>query len=239
LEGYDQVLPRWGIVAVLVSAMAALALTLTITTTAAIVVAIFALGAWYRRAHLVLISMATTTALAFLAFGSRILDRAAQQQPSDVLAASVPSWLPQTAQFRWFVWEQQFMPAMAGRWLTGYGGYGDDFPAGVTWRYTESDYITLILRGGVGLMLLVVAFLVIVVAAAVIGQRSVTGSDRVILRVTAVLTALVLPMSLVWPYFTSSGLAQPMWVLLGLAAAVGHAARNAPAARANGQRAPS
>jgi hypothetical protein len=228
LAGDRRVLSAPWLLIVLTTAVGALALTISITPTAAVAVGVVLLGFWYRRGILVLALLAAVSGAGFALFRDRILDRASQQAPDAALAASVPSWLPQTAQFRVYVWEEQFVPSMSGRWITGFGGYGYDLPPNVTWQFTESDYITLLLRGGWGLMLLYVALVLMIIAYGWKCQKAVDGVDRAIVRVTVVITALLLVLSFIWPYFTSGGLAQPLWLMWGLTMAVDAHARRRP-----------
>ncbi len=55
------------------------------------------------------------------------------------------NWIPTTLAFRFKVWEEVFLPIIKKSWLLGYHPV---MPTSLTWLYPESQYFSLLLRGG-------------------------------------------------------------------------------------------
>lgn len=56
------------------------------------------------------------------------------------------SWIPQTLAFRFKVWEEVFWPVLGKNWLLGFHPI---VPKTFSWLYPESQYLSLLLRGGI------------------------------------------------------------------------------------------
>jgi hypothetical protein len=140
-----------------------------------------------------------------------------------------PALVPETLFKRYLVWTEQWIPAMSGHWLTG---WGPGEPANVEWRWAETLYLTLLVRGGPLLLALYAALMFVVGRRALRLARE--GRDplrQTLARVVLVLVLLLVPLHLVGNYFVISGFPHLFWAFLGilLAAAVRpeHAGRNA------------
>jgi O-antigen ligase len=117
------------------------------------------------------------------------------------------------------VWTHQYFPALDGHWLTG---YGPGTPPGITFGYTESVYLELLLRGGVILLAMYLCLMVALVAAAWPVARARRSSEsRLAARVLVVLLAALVYLHLLEPYFVVTGLPHVLWVLAALAFAGG------------------
>jgi hypothetical protein len=146
------------------------------------------------------------------AFGSLIqqrLDYSFETAPG----ADRHALVPQSVAYRLDLWTEQMLPAIGGRWLTG---YGPDIPTSVSFEYTESMYLTLLFRGGVPLLLVYAALMLALGAAALTLARRAGGVDRVIGRSLFALVALLAVLHLFEPYFATSGLPHLIWILAAL-----------------------
>lgn len=124
------------------------------------------------------------------------------------------SVLPQTIEFRINIWDHQYFPAIAERPVTGYGTVT---PSMVVWPATESQYVTILERGGVILMAL---YAVLMAGLAATGLAIARSTDDPLDRVTGysvvVLVIILVPMDIVFPYFEDSGMPQALWALIGI-----------------------
>jgi O-antigen ligase/polysaccharide polymerase Wzy-like membrane protein len=212
ISGARTLLPTWAMVGVTALAGAAMITTGTFVTAIGAVVAAIAFGVWQRRSGRVAAALALAAVLAVAAFGSLI------QQRLDYSFQAAPgvdrhAFVPQSVAYRLDLWTDQMLPAIAGRWLTG---YGPDIPTSVSFEYTESMYLTLLFRGGVPLLLIYAALMLALGAAALRVARTASGVDRVIGRALFALVALLAVLHLLEPYFTTSGLPHLIWILAAL-----------------------
>ena len=137
--------------------------------------------------------------------------------------------IPRTIVYRYDIWTDQYLPVLEDRWLTG---YGPDIPPDARWKYTESVYVTMLLRGGVLLLVIYGAFMV---RLAVEGRRLVRAGPALEAGIGSAAVALVLVLAvtqIIATYFTTSGAPQVVWTLAALVAAAGGAARAVPGRRA-------
>jgi len=121
--------------------------------------------------------------------------------------------IPNTVAARIHNWTRQYLPALSGRWVTG---YGPGIPSNVTWQFTDSVYVTIVLRGGLVLLGLYAALMAGFAAIA----RPVTRSSRAATALAGTLLVLVIalvPLQILATYFTTSGLPEVIWILAGLA----------------------
>ncbi len=130
--------------------------------------------------------------------------------------------IPNTVMARIHNWTHQYLPALAGRWVTG---YGPGIPSNVTWRFTDSVYVTVVLRGGLVLLGLYGALMAGFVSIA----RPVRRGSESATAVAAALFTLVIvliPLQILATYFTTSGLPEVIWILAGLVSISAVAAPN-------------
>ena len=227
-----RVLPPIVLGVVLAAALIALVYSLTATIVAGLLIGVVVLGAILRRFVLVVTALVGATFVTLVAFFPLVSERiAAQSTSTPTVTASGDSFLPQTIQYRLDIWTEQYLPALHGSWLNGYGPAD---PPGVFWQHTESGYLTLILRGG--LAYVAVAGLLVYLSwrsGRVRLQVARTASEAALAATVMALAVVLVIINLTFPYLVDSGLPQPMWVLWGLlAAAIGEGARGSAPRRA-------
>ena len=123
--------------------------------------------------------------------------------------------VPQTVEYRVDVWRDQFLPALSGDWLSG---YGPTLPDSVEWEHTESLYLTLIVLGGLPLLAAFGALMwaLFFRARDAVRHRAPGSAARALGHTLAATVIALIPMNLMWPYFSSLGLPHLLWVLAGL-----------------------
>jgi hypothetical protein len=212
LGGSGRVVPRRVVGGLLALGALVVIETATLAPILGMVAGAFALGRWYRQPGRILACASVVGVVGLLAFGPQLIARVDEQyHPPPGFASSAP--IPQTIAYRYGVWKDQYVPAAARRLMTG---YGPGTPPEVTWQYTESSYVTMLVRGGLPLLLIFLALLGALVATA---ARGVDGADedrRALARTLVVIGALMLPLQLVAPYFVLSGPPHLLWALTGV-----------------------
>ena len=188
-----------------------LARTLTI---GALVGWLIASGALLAMSGRVRLTAARVTAVFAAALAAVALVLAARYHQEFATRAGQASngIVPNTVMDRVHNWTQQYLPALSGRWVTG---YGPGIPANATWRFTDSVYVTIILRGGLVLLGIYAALMAGFTSVA----RAVTSHSASAAALAAALLTLVIvliPLQLLATYFTTSGLPEVVWVLVGL-----------------------
>jgi O-antigen ligase len=237
LHPRQRVMSRGSLMVVLGFVVLGITLTLTLGPIIGAVVGSIGLGAATGRSRKVMGWLATGALVIVVLLGPFFAARLDQQFESRVGQASGaggPSFLPQTLRYRVEVWQEQYLPLVADNLLTG---YGPGLPPYVNWRYTETLYVTLLLKGGLPLLAIYAGLMY----AAWLLCRSVASSsraspdDRCIARVGLTLILILIPMHLINPYFANTGLAHPLWILFGLvAAAAGQLSKRPPQHRSEG-----
>lgn len=224
LDPATGVLRRPLVAAILALDVAALVETVSMTPLLATLAGTVALAAWYGRTRRLLPWLALACVVGAAVFGSLLSQRAQLQY------ATAPGQsngvVPQTLAYRVDVWKTQFLPALTGRWLTGWGpccSTPTDLPAGLGWDFTESVYLTLLLRGGV---ILLAGYAVLMwafgsVSRGVARSRGRPAVDRAAARVLFFLVLALVPLQWIEPYFIDDGLPQLLWGLAGLLMASG------------------
>jgi hypothetical protein len=199
--------------AVLGLAVAALCTTVTMSVILGAAAGALALGVWWRRMDLVVPALAVGGALAVLVFGGAF-ERRIDQQFGDE-GRDRPAWVPLTMEYRYRIWRDQYVPVMSGsRYFTG---YGPDDPPNLVFSYTESLYVTLVLRGGIPLLLIYAGLCLALLAAAIRARDDPEPAFRIGARVTAVALVLLVPMHWVEPYFIFTGMGTLLWIVAALA----------------------
>ncbi len=210
LDNAQRILSRRMLVVVLLGAVSALALSVTFVALFGVVVGAIYLGykaGKFKEAIIVTTLVGVFGALLFGSFFTSRLDT----QYSTATGQTRDSIIPQTVSYRFEVWADQYIPSMSGRWLAG---FGPTLPDDALWSHTESVYITLALRGGLPLIVLfcVSMYAVHAMAKRVEGEASRTPLARALMALVGVLWI----MHFLFPYFTSSGMPQPFWALVGI-----------------------
>lgn len=218
---------------VVATAIAALILSAELSAIAGLIGGAIALGIWYGHTKKVMKWLLVAAAIGALAFGAFFAKRLTEEF-TVATGSARSSLVPQTLNYRWKVWTGQYFPAIAER---PFSGYGLVLPARVTWPYTESQYVTLLMQGGIFLMAVYLAMMYSLYRLA----KSIAGGamppapgetvpvgwpeQRSAARALAVLVVVVIIVGTIFPYFTDSGLPQAMWVLAALVAASAPAQR--------------
>jgi hypothetical protein len=230
LEREDRVIGPAGGGAVIVLGIAGVLATLTVAPVLALSVGALVLGWWAKRLNRIFGILVVSGVVGALVLGSQITSRYELQfAPSQQTGR--PALVPQTIAYRWDHWTNELLPALSGRWLTG---YGPDLPASVAFRFTESLYVEFLFRGGL-VLLAMYAFLTWALASQALRRARAPGpEDRAVARVVVVMVALLVFMHLIEPYFITTGMPHVLWVLaaLLLGAQGSDAARQASDARA-------
>ena len=168
--------------------------------------------AWrYGRVGRVGLSLVVAVSIAGIAIGSVISARYEQETTSPAyvqpgLTLPTNGALPASVAYRVAVWTQEFLPTISHNIVTG---YGPELPPGAVWQYTESQYVTLLLRGGLPL-LVIYGFLNWSLFAQARRRSGRPGVDRVIGRTTEALVVILVPMLVVENYFID-----PAWLSCG------------------------
>jgi hypothetical protein len=202
------------LVAVLASAGATMVLSLTLAGFFGVVVGALMLGWWAGRLRPMLAGLAVATLVATLLFWP-FLARRFEFQFGGGSSGRNPL-VAQSIAYRVDIWTREYLPAMSGWWLAG---YGPEAPPEIHWKATESQYVTLVLRGGLPLLALYGALVwgLVLRARGLLHHHDV--EQRVLARVVVATVIVLLPMQLVFPYFTDSGLPQLFWLLPAMLAA--------------------
>ena len=212
----QQVLQARWLLAVLACCAGGFAASATAAPALAVVAGAIWLGVRAGQGRRVLVAIAGVCIVAGLAAAPLVAGRVRQQFDPAFDGSAQSSLVPQTIRHRADVWWHEYRPALRGHWLTG---WGPGVPKGVIYPFTESLYVTLLVRGGLLLLLVYGAFVWVVVA----GLRSRFGSDpperAATAEALAVATVLFVPLHLLEPYFVTTGMPHLWWLLLGLAMA--------------------
>jgi hypothetical protein len=152
LDTQQQVMRRGLLRVVLTFAVMGMMLTLTMGPILGAIAGSVGLGIASGRYRKVLTWLAVGALVIVVALGPFLGARLNQQfsdQVGQVSATAGPSFLPQTVRYRIEVWRSEYAPLVLSHLLTG---YGPGLPPYINWRYTETLYVTLLLRGGVPLL---------------------------------------------------------------------------------------
>ena len=166
---------------------------------------------WARLRPLLAIALAVLVAVVIFL---PVIDQRVALQFGNGQATGQSSEVPQSLAYRSAVWQQQYFPAIQKHWLTG---YGPKLPPEIHWQYTESLYFTLLLRGGIVLLLTFVALMVAAFVRALTAARDVDRGARVAGRVVLVAVLALIPMDAEIPYFVNAGLPHVFWLLIAIA----------------------
>lgn len=218
LDGGANILPRRTVILVLVAAVAGMAAAATVTPVVGALAGSMLLAWRYGRVGRVALGMVVAVSIAAISVGSVISARYAQEtttsrtyvQPG--LTLTTNGGLPSSVAYRVAVWTQEFLPTIGHNIVTG---YGPELPPGAVWQYTESQYVTLLLRGGLPL-LVIYGCLNWSLFAQARRRGGRQGVDRVIGRSTEALVVILVPMLVFENYFIYPGLAELWWILAAL-----------------------
>jgi O-antigen/teichoic acid export membrane protein len=194
--------------------LAGIALITTVSATpiagAAVGVLVLAMTARPRKQWVV--RAAGFIVLLSAAFGPVLATRYKQQFSLQAPVKQIP-YLPQNFNFRISVWTTEFLPVV-GKHLTT--GYGPDFPPALAFSYTESVFVTLLLRGGLPLLFLYAGLMLALAFRARDLRNDADVERRAIAQVLFVVIILVVFMQMTTNYFVNAGFPFLFWVLAAL-----------------------
>jgi O-antigen/teichoic acid export membrane protein len=147
-----------------------------------------------------------------VAFAPVLATRYQQQFTGQVTVKQIP-YLPQNFNFRISVWTTEFIPVLAKHLTTG---FGPNLPPNLGFSYTESVYVTLLLRGGLPLLLLYAGLMLTLAMRARDLRADPDVERRAIAQTLFVLIVLVVFMQLTTNYFVNAGFPFLFWILAAL-----------------------
>jgi hypothetical protein len=215
----------------LASSSLALVATVTLAPILGALAGAIALAFWYRRSGRVLAWTALACVVLLVLFQPLLSRRADDQFRAQASSSGDYSLVPQTVASRIGFWTDQYLPALEGRWLTG---YGPQIPPEITWKYTESVYITMLLRGGLPLLLVYLALSAVLALMALdLARRRLEpradperaegpAVERALARALFVMVLILAVLQLIAPYFTTTGLPHVWWLAAALVAGAAH-----------------
>lgn len=225
LRGDRRVLSRGWLTVVLLVDLSALVLAVTITLLIWLPIAFLVAAALARQLTRAVALVLVIALGAFAAFPQVLLGRVeAQSTQTEYTQGGV---LPQTVEYRILVWQRDYLPLFDS---AAAAGLGNDLPDDVVFESTENQYITLALRGGLGLVLLALVALGALTVRALRHARApdewdphaLPGPSVARSAAQASLGILVfLPAGmLMWPYLTNAGMSQALFAFAGAALAI-------------------
>lgn len=202
---------RWFAAAGILSAIA-LALTIEQSAIVCGVVGVVVLVRRYDRdgrlTRWVLLAIAVAVVAASPLFVSRFLEDFSGSPGTGRIA-----WVPQTVSFRWSVWTHQYFPAIVAHPLTG---YGIGLPSTITWPYTESQYLSFLMEGGIPILLVFATLAWAMLNGTLAATRSSDPAERALgLALTTSIVAMLV-MNFIWPFLSNGGMPQILWALMAL-----------------------
>jgi hypothetical protein len=219
LDRNQRVMSRRSLSIVLTFAALAMTVALTLGPIIGAIAGSIGLGAITGRSRKVIGWLAIGALVMVVVLGPFLgarLDQQFRTQVGQATGNAGPSFLPQTVRYRIEVWRGQYLPVVASNLLTG---YGPKLPPYVNWRFTEMLYLTLLLKGGLPLLAIYAGLMFAGWSLAKWLAPRASSGERCTAYVVLILILLLIPMNLINPYFTNTGLAHPLWILFGLVGA--------------------
>jgi hypothetical protein len=204
------------LIATILFASIALILTGTFAAWIGLAVGTFAVFLVMRRVPILVIFILFGIGLAAMLFQSFLLARLNEQ----LGVGAAQGLVPQSLAFRIQLWREIFLPAIGQHLLFGDG----PAPAVLNiWPAEESQYLLLLLRGGIAYFL---SYLFLIGAAVTLCWRKIKSKDGGASHVVAIsLLVILITMSVMnvsGEYFTYVGGTQFLWTLLAIVAADRH-----------------
>ncbi|MFL5885380.1 MAG: hypothetical protein ACJ77M_09945 [Thermoleophilaceae bacterium] len=183
-------------------------IVMTVVCVAALAVALRRFGRFAVTATVV----AAAAAVLFAPLAQGRLD----QEFSQPVGGARSAYVPESINHRYELWTQREVPILHGRWLMGYGP--DQPPEMASFPYSESQYFSFLLHGG---MVLLAAYLVLMAAMWGMGREASRDRDpllRMLGRVTVLVVFALLVLNFIEGYFVGSGTAHLTWLLVAVIA---------------------
>jgi hypothetical protein len=196
-----------------------LILTAEISAIAGTIGGAVVLGIWAGRRKEML-RWLTTGLIVAAVFGGSYFAKRLDNEFASSAGSGRNAYVPQTISYRWQVWTGQYFPAVAQRPLTG---WGQTLPDTISFQFTESQYLTALMAGGIPLLVLLCGEMITLYG---VSRRDAQRSDledsalpAALGNSVAVCVLVLVPMDAIYPYITSGGLPQALFVAAGAAAA--------------------
>lgn len=208
--GRQDLLGKHAAVVVLLGTLAGLLLTGSMASTLGLILALIALAILQRRIAPLLAGSALVglVSIPFLPF---LVTRIRMQYP-----VGHEGLLPQSVQYRILLWTEQFLPALQGNLLFGFGG---DLPISVDWMTEESYYLFTLFKGGIPYLVGSLALFAVVMVQLWRRRGETEGLQRLCADVGLALSFALLVINLNNAYSTYGIPVQTYWLLVGLALA--------------------
>jgi O-antigen/teichoic acid export membrane protein len=197
---------------IVVLAGIALITTVSFTPIAGTAAGVLVLAVTARPRKKWVVRAASLIVLLSVAFGPVLAARYKQQFTVQAPIKQIP-YLPQNFNFRITVWTTEFLPLIEKHLTTG---YGPEPPVTLAFSYTESVYVTLLLRGGVPLLLLYAGLMLALALRARDLRHDPDVERRAIAQTLFVVIVLIVFMQMLTNYFVNAGFPFLFWVLAAL-----------------------
>jgi O-antigen/teichoic acid export membrane protein len=186
--------------------------TVSITPIAGTAVGVLVLAATARQRQQWMGRVVALIVALGVVFGPILITRYRQQFAFSAPVKQIP-YLPETINFRIAVWTTEFIPLIAKHLVTG---FGPDTPPDLSFSYTESVYVTLLLRGGVLLLLLYAGLMITLAFRARDFWNDPDTERRAVAQTLLVVIFLVVFMQMTTNYFVNAGFPFIFWILAAL-----------------------
>jgi hypothetical protein len=197
---------------IVVLAGIALITTVSFTPIAGATVGVLVLAMTARPRKRWVVRTAALIVLLSVAFAPVLATRYQEQFTGQPPAKQIP-YLPENFNFRITVWTTEFIPVLQEHLATG---YGPDDPPNLSFTYTESAYVTLLLRGGLPLLFLYAGLMLTLAFRARDLSDDPDVERRAVAQTLFILIVLAVFMQLTTNYFVNAGFPFMFWVLAGL-----------------------
>ncbi|RKS80739.1 hypothetical protein CLV35_0207 [Motilibacter peucedani] len=214
----QRVLPPPLLVGVVLANLLSLVASLTIIAMIGTLLAAVVLGVRKGRVVQLLGVLVASVAVATAAFGPTLVTRLSTQFSGPAVGTTGGSsggFLPHSLAYRLEVWTTQYGPALKPHLLAG---YGPGIPPEVNWKFTESLYLTLLLRGGVPLLAAFAFWCLFLWTRARRAEGSVRPEESALGHAMSAIVLGTIVMDISNPYFVNNGFPHALWVLAGLLA---------------------
>jgi len=222
IEPGQRVMRRRTLLVTLAFALAALVQTASFAPLLGAFVGASLIGLLSGQGRRMLVWLGVAVVVGGLLFGPLIKERVSQQEARTNYTED-QSFLPQTIEFRYRLWKTAYVPVIEDNFVAG---YGPNLPPGIYFDFAESLYVTLLLRGGI---LLLLTYLAVMGTLALRARGAMLAGEverRVVGRAVLVTVPLLLLIDIIETYFLDSGPAPLLWVLVGLMGAETASARS-------------
>ncbi|MGO2748729.1 MAG: O-antigen ligase family protein [Pseudoclavibacter sp.] len=156
-------------------------------------------------------------------FGAEVAGRLDAQSVVSRQTADELQWLPSTVAYRVRIWQNETLPALDQRPLTGWGQAVYDFPSwtqfptSLSWASPESQWLGLAMRGGI---IMLIAFVIVLILIFIVLHRSRVSLGGGYIVVVTMLVSL-LATGLINSPFSTNGVPQILWPAIGAIMAAG------------------